>query len=92
MVYTCFLYIYAHNGILAIKRRNFCYFNNRDGLGGPFTKSNKSDRERQILYGFTYTWNLKNKTKEKNNKKQKNNHRYKEQTSGRQREEGSEVR
>ena len=26
---------------------------------------NKSDRKRQIPYDFTYTWNLKNKTKGK---------------------------
>ena len=25
---------------------------------------NKSDREKQILYDFTYMWNLKNKTNE----------------------------
>ena len=36
-------------------------------MGGPReydTKWNKSDRERQILYDITYTWNLKNNTTE----------------------------
>ena len=29
-----------------------------------FPITNKSDRERQILYDITYTWNLKNNTNE----------------------------
>ena len=33
-----------------------------DGIWGYYAKSNKSDRERQTLYDFTYMWNLKNKT------------------------------
>ena len=33
-----------------------------DGLGGHYAKRNKSDKERQILYDFTYMWNLKNTT------------------------------
>ena len=41
---------------------------------------NKSDREKQILYDFTYMRNLKNKwTKVK---KQKQSYRYREQTGG----------
>ena len=35
-----------------------------DGTRGYYAKLNKSDREGQILYDFTYTWNLKNKTNE----------------------------
>ncbi len=31
---------------------------------GHYAKWNKSDRERQILYDFTYMWNLKTKTNE----------------------------
>ena len=35
------------------------------GPGGHYAKWNKSDRERQLLYGLTYMWNLKqNKTKQ----------------------------
>ena len=30
--------------------------------GGYYTQQNKSDRERQILYVFTYIWILKCKT------------------------------
>ena len=35
-----------------------------DGPRGYHAKWNKSDRERQILYDFTYMWNFKNKTNE----------------------------
>ena len=37
-----------------------------DGPGGYYSsaKWNKSDREKQILYDFTYMWNPKNKTNE----------------------------
>ena len=31
-----------------------------DGPRGYYTKWNKSDRERQILYDFTYMFSLKN--------------------------------
>ena len=34
-----------------------------DGLRGYCAEWNKSDRERQMPYNFTYMWNLKNKTK-----------------------------
>ena len=33
-------------------------------LEGIMVKWNKSDRERQIPYDFTYMWNLKSKTNE----------------------------
>ena len=42
---------------------------------------NKSYRERQILYDFTYMWNLKNKTN-KQTKENKLMHRYGEQSGG----------
>ena len=35
-----------------------------DGLSDYHTKRSKPDRERQILYAITYTWNLKNNTNE----------------------------
>ena len=35
-----------------------------DGPGEYYAQWNKSDRERNILYVITYTWNLKNKTHE----------------------------
>ena len=54
-----------------------------DSMDGPreyYTKWNKSDRERQIPYGCTYIWNLKNKIHEQTKLKQI--HRYREQTNG----------
>ena len=37
-----------------------------DGSRGHDAKWNKSDRERQIPYDFTYAWNLKNKINKQN--------------------------
>ena len=53
--------VYIYNGILLSHKKewNFAIYNNTDGLGGYYTKWNKSDRERQILYDITYMWNLK---------------------------------
>ena len=51
----------------AIKKNeiwNLATCNNMDGPGGYYAKLNKADRERQILYIFTYMWNLKIKTNE----------------------------
>ena len=45
--------------LLNICRFFFAIYNNMDGLGGHYAYWNKSDRERQILYGITYMWNLK---------------------------------
>ena len=59
-----------------------------DGPRGHFEKWNKSNRERQILYDFTYMWNLKNKT---NKTEQKQTHRYWEQTDDYQRGEGGRL-
>ena len=35
-----------------------------DGPREYYPKRNKSDRKRQILYNFTYMWNLKTKISE----------------------------
>ena len=35
-----------------------------DGTRGYYAKQNKSVRERQIQYDFTYIWNLRNKIDE----------------------------
>ena len=35
-----------------------------DGFRAYYAKCNKSDREGQILYDFTYMWNLEDKTNE----------------------------
>ena len=48
--------VYMYNGILLNHKKewNFAIYNNMDGPGGYYAKWNKSDRERQILYVFTY--------------------------------------
>ena len=47
------------------KEWNPAICDNMGGPGGHYAKWNKSDRERQLLYGLTYMWNLKqNKTKQ----------------------------
>ena len=43
---------------------NIAICDNMDGPRGYYATWNKSDRERQIPYDFTYMWNLKNKTNE----------------------------
>ena len=61
-IYICiYIYIYTYNGILAIKTNEILPFATTwmDLEGIMF--SEMSDRERQILYDFTYTWNLKSK-------------------------------
>lgn len=44
---------------------NLAIWDNIDRSRGYYAKWNKSDRERQISYDFTYMWNLKNKTNDK---------------------------
>ena len=49
----------------AIKKEwNSAFCSNTNGPRGYYAKWDTSDRERQTLYGFTYMWNLKNKTNE----------------------------
>ena len=54
-----------------------------NGPRGYNSKLNKSERERQIPYDFTYMWNLKSKI----NKQTRKTHRNSEQTDGCQRGE-----
>ena len=56
--------VYIYNRILLSHKKewNFATCNNMDGSGVYYAKWKKSDRERQILYDITYTWNLKKKT------------------------------
>jgi len=35
-----------------------------DGTGGDYAERNKSIRERQLSYHFTYTWNIRNSTED----------------------------
>ena len=49
----------------AIKKNEILPFvDNMDGPRGYYTKWNKSDRERKILYDFTYMWNVEKKPNE----------------------------
>ena len=68
-----------HNQILVSHKRggDFVICDNIDELWGHCTKLNKSDRERQVLYGLTYMWSLKQEQQQKQNKT--NSHRHREQ-------------
>ena len=57
--------------VIKNNEENFAILSDMDGPAGHYAKWNKSDRERQILYDFTYVWNLKNKT---NITEEKQNH------------------
>ena len=63
--------VHIYHGILLSykKEKNLAICNNIDGTRGYCTEWSKSDRERQMLYDFTYMWNLKSKiNKQKRNK------------------------
>ena len=65
---------HTHQNIISYKKElNLAICNNMDGPWGHYAKWNKTDRERQLPYNFTYTWNLKNKRTNKT--KQKQTHR-----------------
>ena len=51
------------------KEWNLTICNSMDGLRGYYAKWNKSVRERQIPYDFTYMWNLKGNINEQTNQK-----------------------
>ena len=55
-----------YNGILLSHKKewNLAIYDNMNEPRWYYAKLNKSDRERQILYDFTYMWILKNKTNE----------------------------
>ena len=75
---------YIYNGILLNHKKgwNLAFCDNMDEPTGHYAKWNKSVRERQILYDFTYMWNLKKQNKWINITKQKQSCRYKEETGG----------
>ena len=72
-------YIHTHNGILCNHKKHEAlpFVTTWMKLEGTML-SEMSYRERQILYDFTYMWNLKNKTNEQT--KQKQSYRYRDQT------------
>ena len=67
--------IYTIEYFSAIKKEcNLTISNDMNGARGYNAKRNKSAREKQIPYGFTHMWNLRNKTnkqREKNKRKTK---------------------
>ena len=58
--------VYTHTqwNISHKKEWNLASCDNMNGPRGYYAKWNKSGRESQIPYDFTYMWNLKNKTNE----------------------------
>ena len=65
--------VYIHNGILLgnEKEWNLAICSNIDRTGGYYAKWNKSRREKQIPYVFTYMWILRNSTKTRGEEKGK---------------------
>ena len=55
-------YTHTSNIIQPWERRKFYYLLQHDGPWGHYANWNKSDRERQILHGISYMWNLKKKS------------------------------
>ena len=50
---------------LEVKKKEILTFcDSMDGPGEYYVKWNEPDRERQMPYDFTYTWNLMNKINE----------------------------
>ena len=64
------IHIYnTYKGILhSHKKWNLAICDNKDRPRGYCAKWNKSDRERQTQYDFTYMWNLKTKQMNKYSK------------------------
>ena len=46
------------------ERMNTNFYNNMDGTGGDYAEWNKSSRESQLSYGFTYLWGIRNNMKD----------------------------
>jgi len=53
---------HIYNGILLSHQKRWIpnFYINMDGTGGDYAKWNKSSRESQLSYGFTYLWNIRN--------------------------------
>ena len=61
-----------------------------DGPRGYYSKWNKSDWEKQILYDFPHMWNLKKQNKWINKQKADSDLKYREQTYDCQREKNGQ--
>ena len=56
---------------------------NKDAIRGYHAKGNESERERQLPYDITYTWNLKYRTNEPISKKETDSQTWRtDQTCG----------
>ena len=57
---------HTHTGILCSSKKEWdlAICANMEGPKGYYAEWRKSDRERQILNGFTYLWNYENKANE----------------------------
>ena len=61
----CYMYTVEYYCVFSHKKElNNAICNNMDGPRDDHTKWSKSDRIRQVPYGITYMWNLKNNTNE----------------------------
>ena len=56
--------MYVYSGTLLSHKKEWNNASNVDGPRNYHTKWSKSERERQIPYNITYTWNLKYDTNE----------------------------
>ena len=56
------MHIYSVILLSQKKEWNIIIFSNRNGPRDCHTKWSESDTKSQILYNFTYIWNLKNNT------------------------------
>ena len=52
-----------------------------DGTGGDYVKRNKSNRERQLSYGFTHMWSIRNRAEDHRGRKGKLNRKKSERES-----------
>ena len=77
--------VLMYNGILFSHKKewNLTICDSMSGPIGYYVKWNKSFRERNLPYDFTYMWNLKYRINKQTKPKQ--THRYREQTDGCQR-------
>ena len=77
-------------GILKVERISYIKRKTSYRLREDYTKWSKPDRERQISYDITYTWNLNKEDTNELIYKKKKIHRHRKHTCGYQRGKGIE--
>ena len=62
--------VHIHHGLLLSHKleRNLAIWDKMDEPRGYYGKRNKSSRIREMLYDFTFRWNLKTKQENRNQK------------------------